>query len=262
MMRVRSVNPVRRDKPSLSVVFLACLALLVFLANDVIAMQPPHKIKQPQQELERVATPAPAASETKSEEKKGDEKSLLHDALDRGYRFSKRMQSEFGVFGGDYLGDEWYNTWDAGGRYFLHLNNTFAVGGEYMYSPIRADSSGDFGKNLTTKHGHTIDAQLLISNDAAFRSGKSVIECDLMLSVGGGSMKIGSKWYWMGVIGGGLKIYTPLPWFAVRFDVNSYLHPTPKPTGDAFNADLVINLGTSFLFPIKKAKDDTGQEQQ
>ncbi len=184
-------------------------------------------------------------------------KSEIRDKLyDRRYRFSKRHQSEISIFGGDYLGDEWLNNWDVGARYYFHLNNAFALGAEYMYNPIRADDSGVFGQSLKTEFAQTVTAQLMYSNDAAFRSStKSVLEADLILTVGGGAMEINRVWEWVAVIGGGIKVYTPVPWFAVRFDVNSYMHPTPKPTGDAFNADLVMNVGFSFLFPKRPVEE-------
>ncbi|MFA5812884.1 MAG: hypothetical protein WC956_11245, partial [bacterium] len=107
-----------------------------------------------------------------------------------------------------------------------------------------------------TNTTHTINAQVMISNDAAFRSGNSIIECDLFLTLGGGTMQINRSWKYLIEIGGGMKVYMPIPWLAVRFDVASYLHPTPKPTGNSFNADLAINAGVSFLLPVHKVSDD------
>jgi hypothetical protein len=247
--------------------WLTCLSCAMILIAGVL---PAHAItKRPPSYSTTTAAPEeiPAAPEAKAEAKAEakpeaeakteepapkDESRALHEALDRGYRFSKHLQSEFGIFGGDYLGDEWYNTWDVGARYYLHLNNSIALGAEYFYSPIRADSTGTFGQSLRTDSTHTATAAMMYSNDTAFRAGDSVVECDLFLTVGGGAMQINRQWQWTALIGGGLKIYTGAPWFAVRFDVNSYLHPTPKPGGDSFNADLAIQFGASFLFPTKK----------
>ena len=245
------------QRPSASLrsrTLLACLVGMTFLiagarTAEAITKRPPsYPAAEAPQEQETPATPDAKAEEAA----KPDTSHALHDALDREYRYSKRFQSEFGVFGGDYLGDEWYNTWDVGARYYLHLNNSIAVGAEYFYSPIRADASGDFGGSLTTDTTHTITAAMIYSNGAAFRAGSSVVECDLMLTVGGGTMQINRQWQWMAMIGGGLKVYTPAPWFAVRFDVNSYMHPTPKPGGNSFNADMVLHFGASFLFPTKE----------
>ena len=173
----------------------------------------------------------------------------LHEALDRRYRFSKHLQSEASLYGGDFLGDETHNSWDVGAKYYLHLNNTFAIGAAYAYTPIYTDFSSTFGKSLRTKKQHIIDGEMMIANDAAFRAGNSIVECDLFLTIGAGTMWINRHYEPLGVIGGGLKIYTGVPWFALRFDVNTYIHPTPNPTGDTINADMSINLGASFLFP-------------
>lgn len=185
----------------------------------------------------------------------------IHQNLDRRYRFSKKFQSELGFFGGNYIGDEWRNTWDAGARYFLHFNNSVALGASYYYSPIVADNSSGFARSLSTKNTHSIDAEVMLSNDCAFRVSKSIIECDLFLTLGGGTININDKWNMLFVVGGGLIIYTPLPYIAVRFDVNSLMHKTPKPTGDTFNSDLTMNVGISFLFPGKKIKNSERSTQ-
>jgi outer membrane beta-barrel protein len=183
-----------------------------------------------------------------------EEESLRH-AVAAENRISKRHQSEINIFGGDLLGDEWHNSWDVGAQYFFHINNTFAVGAGYMYSPIYTDNSSTFGLSLKTKNTHTIDGQVMISNDAAFRAGKSVIRCDFYLTLGGGTVWINEHYEPMGMIGGGLKVYTGWPWFAIRVDVNNYIHPTPNPTGDTINADIAFNAGVSFLFPARRAEE-------
>lgn len=191
------------------------------------------------------------------------EESLRH-AVDAENRFSKRHQSEINVFGGDFLGDEWHNSWDVGAQYFFHINNTFAVGASYMYSPIYTDDSSTFGRSLKTKTTHTIDGSVMISNDAAFRAGKSVIMCDFYLTIGSGTMWINEHYEPMGMIGGGLKIYTGWPWFAIRVDVNNYIHPTPNPMGDTINSDIAFNAGVSFLFParrVEEKKEETAKEE-
>jgi hypothetical protein len=175
----------------------------------------------------------------------------LHEALDRRYRFSKHLQSEINIFGGDYLGDETHNSWDAGAKYFLHLNNMFAVGASYTYTPIYTDSDSTFGRTLKSRRQHIIDAEMMIANDAAIRAGGSIIECDMFMTFGVGTMWINEHFEPVGVIGGGIKVYTPLPWIAVRFDVNTYLHPMPNPLGDTFNADMQVSGGVSFLFPTR-----------
>lgn len=197
--------------------------------------------------------PAVTAPSSVIEHRAEEEKAHLRSrVLDRQHRFSKRLQSELGIFGGDYLGDEWLNTWDAGAHYYLHLNNTFAVGASYAYSRIRANADSSFGANLRTKNMHLLDAEMQISNDCAFRAGKSIIECDLYFTLGGGAIWINRQWKPMGLLGGGMKIYFDPPWVALRLDVNTPMHPTPKPGGDVFTADVMFNAGVSFLFPVRK----------
>ena len=176
----------------------------------------------------------------------------------------RKYQSEFGIFGGDFLGDEWYNNWDVGARYYFNFSKTLGIGVEYQYNPIRADSSGDFGRSLTTDDSHTLFGGITVANTAAFTAGKSIIPCDFYLTLGGGSMQINKDWEWLAVVGGGLKVYMPVRWMAVRFDVNTYMHPTPKPGGDAFNADLAINAGVSFLIQpnMRKIKEEAMEEEK
>ncbi len=193
-------------------------------------------------------------TETETEFKETVEVDPLHKAVDHRYRASKHLQSELNLFGGDYLGDETHNSWMVGARYYLHLNNTFAVGASYIYTPIVADMSSAFGQSLRTKQQHIIDAELMISNDAAFRAGSSIIECDLYFTLGVGVFRVNRQNKPVGMIGGGMKIYTGLPWLAFRVDVNSYLHPTPNPGGDHFNADVAMMGGVSFLFPKRNPK--------
>ncbi len=178
----------------------------------------------------------------------------LDQAVERGARPSKKWQSEFNINGGDFLGDEWHNTWSVGAKYYLHINDTFAVGATYMYSPIITDWDSTFGRSLTTKQTHVIDGELMISNDAAFRSGKSIIEFDMYFTLGMGVFIINRKNEPVGMIGGGIKIYTPVPWLVPRIDVNTYIHPTPNLTGDVINADMGISGGVSFLFPVRKVE--------
>jgi hypothetical protein len=188
------------------------------------------------------------------------DKDELHQALDRRYRFQKRFQNELGFRGGAYLGNQTQTSWIAGGYYYFHLNNTFAVGGAYNYSPIEADSNSTFGQSLTNKNMHLMSAELMISNDAAFRAGKSIVECDLYFTLGAGSIWINRHYEPMGVIGGGMKIYTGWPWLVPRIDINTYIHPTPNNSGTTYDGDVATLIGLSFVFPEKKVEDIEPEE--
>lgn len=234
----------RAEKRRLKFVLVSLLCVLstVCLSLDALAMRAPRRAPAPVAE-ESTAAPEPAA---------GNPQSMGERIFDRGQLYSKKWVHELGVYGGDYLGDEWLNTWDAGARYYLHINRTFAVGANYTYSRIRAGSESAFGRSLTTKNQHIADAELLISNDCAFRAGKTIIDCDLFMTIGVGATRINEQWKWLALIGGGIRIYFPPPWVALRFDVNSPIHPTPKPGGDSINADVMFNLGVSFFFPTRR----------
>jgi len=190
-----------------------------------------------------------------AEEKVVDEE--LHGKVNKGYNVSKKWQSEINIFGGDYLGDETHNSYDAGIKYYLNFNKYLALGASYTYSPIYTDWDSTFGKSVVNRNQHLIDGEIMFTNPAAFRSGKSVIECDLFGYLGMGTIWINRHFEVMGLVGGGIKVYPGVKWFAIRFDVVNYIHPTPNPAGDTINADLAMNGGVSFMFPPAKMVEDT-----
>jgi len=228
-----------------AVCLIICLVLVS--PSTLFAMKAPKRAPANDDLEPREETKAPEV----------DDRTISEALLERSQRYSKKWQSEIGVFGGDYLGDEWLNTWDAGAHYYLHLNRTFAIGASYAYSRIRADADSSFGKSLTTKDQHIVDAELMISNECALRAGKSIIDCELFMTLGGGVTQINGQWKWLALIGGGMKVFFPPPWIALRFDVNSPIHPTPKPGGNSINADIMFNLGVSFFFPTRRVEPPT-----
>jgi hypothetical protein len=262
MMQNKRYRRVTRDRPTLLFACIACVAFLACFAGNAFAMQPLHKKAAQESATTAVEKQNSTPDQPKAEEKSEKPIPSLCEALEQRHPHHKNFQSEFSIFGGDYLGDEWLNTWNAGGKYYMHLSNMFAVGAEYFYSQIRANGNTTFGQSLKTNDSNTLDVQLMIANDTAFLSGRSIIDCDLFLTLGVGSMEINDIWEWTAIVGGGLKIYTGIPWFAVRFDVNSYLHPTPKPTGDSFNADITMTLGVSFLLPSRTLDADQSTVKQ
>lgn len=169
--------------------------------------------------------------------------------LDPHYRHRKRGQFEFAPYGGGYLGNTVGQTWVAGGRIYYHINNAIAIGANYGFSRLMTDRSSTFGRSLNTRNMHVTNAEVVISNDAAFRSGKTLIEMDFYLTFGPGAVLINRNWEPAGMIGGGVKIYPGISWLALRIDVNNYLHFTEQPGEDRFDCDVLFLGGVSFLFP-------------
>jgi hypothetical protein len=171
--------------------------------------------------------------------------------LDPHYRHHKKGQFELFPYIGSYLGASFGQTWIAGGRLGYHFNNTFSLNGGYAFSKLYLNKASGYGATLTSDNVHYVDGQLMISTDAAIRTGKSVLELDLFTSLGVGAVKANNMWEPMGIIGGGVKIYTGLPWLAGRIDVNAYLHPTKHETAEPIDVDVGFLGGLSFLFPTK-----------
>ncbi len=169
--------------------------------------------------------------------------------LDREYRHRKRHQVELVPFGGTYLGASIKKSWIIGFRGYFHLTDMFALGASYGYQWTAVDTLHASAPELQDRHTHFMNAELAISNDVAMRIGSSLIELDLYATLGAGAVQLDGHWDALGVIGGGLKAYTGVPWLAVRVDVNNYLHRVRKPSGDTVDMDVSFALGLSFLVP-------------
>ncbi len=231
--------------------FFALVFVFVFIVTSTtaFAMTPPKKKAVPAetQSSEEAITPSPPQGATETTDD-------LPDVLDHRERPSRNYIGEFDVFFGDYLGDETKNTWGTGGRALLHVNHLISFGAEYVYAPMSVDASSVFGTPNYNKNQHIVSGQVIFNNEAAIAFGRKSTPLDLYLTVGGGMMNINNQWKWLAVVGGGLKIYVGPEWFALKFDVNSYIHPIPKASGDSINGDMAIWLGTAFHFPNKKAE--------
>lgn len=172
--------------------------------------------------------------------------------LDPEYRHNKSGQFEISPYGGSYLGVTLGQTWIAGARGYYHLNSTYAFGINYGYSQAMPEKAGNFGQYMRDKNVHVFDVESTISNDVAIRIGKLQVETDFYLTLGAGTMNINDEWMPTGLIGGGVKFYTGVPWLAVRLDVNNYAHYTNLPGNDHFDFDVSFIGGVSLLFPHKK----------
>jgi hypothetical protein len=168
----------------------------------------------------------------------------LPPILDPACRHRKVLQVELSLFGGSYLGASLGKTFLAGGRSYLHVDRMFAVGASYGFTHLFV---GDrrFGASIEDPNVHLLSGELAISNDIAMRMGATLLEMDLYLTLGAGALRLNEEWGALGVLGGGVKFYTDLPWLAVRLDVNTYMHGTHG----AFDVDFTVVAGLSFLFP-------------
>ncbi len=153
------------------------------------------------------------------------------------------------TFASTYLGASVKKSWIVGTRLLFHLNNMFAVGGSYGYQWTSVNSLSSGGPPLTDRHTQLLDAELAISNDVAMRLGARLVEMDLYMTLGAGAVRLDGQWDFLGVIGGGVKFYTGLPWLAVRIDVNTLLHSVDHPAGAEVDADISFALGLCLLFP-------------
>lgn len=171
--------------------------------------------------------------------------------LDSHYRHKKKNQIEFNINGGALVGNSLGQTWIAGAKLTYWINNTIGIGANYAYSRLLTNSNSPFGSILTNNNMHVMNPQIVISQDAALRVGKSVMEMDFYMTLGAGMMRLNNRWEPMGEIGGGMKLYTGLPWLAWRIDIDNFIHNTSQPGKDSLDFDVTFTGGVSFLFPSK-----------
>ena len=195
---------------------------------------------------------APLLAKAEEAQKTADENVNIHaipPILDPHFRHRKTGQIELSPYGGSNLGASLSQTWIAGSRLYLHLNNTYAVGANYSFSKIGGAANRSMGGILEDDILHYLNLETMISNDVAMRVGNSLLEMDLYMTLGVGGIFINTEWQPMGLAGGGVKVYTGIPWLAVRVDVNNYIHPTQHKGSTAIDCDVTFTGGLSFLFP-------------
>jgi hypothetical protein len=201
-----------------------------------------------------------AASEVEGDDAEGEEKPEKKlKTVTFGHRFgpswdgrenySDNLIHEFSIIGGNYLGENWKNTYYIGGQYLFHLNDTFAFGAQYMYTPIVVDKDTPFYASLRTEDVHIATSLLQLNTPAAWRAGKGIYNMDFYFTLGVGAMQINRMWEPVGVIGGGARFYFPIPWIAFRLDINSYIHMTPLGGRSDLSSDVSMGGTVSFIFP-------------
>lgn len=169
--------------------------------------------------------------------------------LDPHYRHKKKNQVELNINGGAFVGNTLGQTWIAGAKLTYWINNTIGIGANYAYSRLLTNRASPFGSTLTDNNLHVMNPQVVLSQDAAIRVGKSTMELDFYMALGAGMMRLNGRWEPVGEIGGGAKFYTGLPWLAFRVDIDNFIHKTPQPGKDPLDFDVTFTGGVSFLFP-------------
>lgn len=181
------------------------------------------------------------------------EETGIPGVLDYSVRRATITRNEFYLYAGDYYGDSLENSWLVGGEYMFHFTRHFGLGADFAYS------KADFNENVfysqagfwTNDNVYIIDATGMINFPAAYRMGEKVIEADLYILLGGGTINLNSSYEPHGFIGGGMKIYLGKPWLAVRVDLKDTFHTTEKPASTEFDQDLLFTAGLSFQMPPK-----------
>lgn len=172
------------------------------------------------------------------------------EVLDYQTRHAKPAHNEFYVHIGDYYGDSLENSWMTGAEYMFHFTKLFGLGVDFGYAKADFSENRFYNGFFTNNNIYILDAVGQISFPAAYRVGKNVIETDLFVLLGGGTININSSYEPHGFIGGGMKIYTAKKWLAIRIDLKDTFHTTNKPGGDnEFDQDLIFTAGLSFLIP-------------
>jgi len=224
---------------------IVCSAMTSIAEDDVI--------------VEEMADAASTSEGSEDSDVQGDEPGRDVKVLSFGQRFgpswdgredySDNLLHEFSIIGGNFLGENWKNTYYIGSQYLFHLDDTFAFGAQYMYSPIVVDKDTPFYASLQTEDVHIATALCQLNTPAAFRAGKRIFNMDFYFTLGVGGMQINRQWEPVGIIGGGSRFYFPVPWLAFRLDINSYIHMTPLGNRSDLSADVSMGGTISFIFP-------------
>lgn len=217
-------------------------------ASEVVAAEEGFEYAPPAAESEHIAE-----EESVGEHGGGLQWSRFGPSWDHREDYSDKYVSEFVIVGGDYLGENWKNTYNVGAAYYFHFNDFLALGGQYLYSPIVVDKNTPYYQYLNTSDTHIAVGLVSLNTPAAWRAGSKIFNMDFYFTLGVGAMQINSRWEPTGVIGGGAKFYFPVPWIAFRLDINSYIHYTQlSATRKDLSGDVSMGGGISFLFPNRK----------
>ena len=189
----------------------------------------------------------PASGRAAEEPAGGKDQPSSAGILDAEQRYPKALQFSVDGFGGSYLGASVGSSGLVGSRLLFYITRMFGIGAMYGYAALA--SGHDMG-TVSNEAIHIVNGHVELSVDAAVRLTDSVVlEVDLYGIFGGGAMLIADNWEGNGLIGGGVRVFTGLPWLAVRIDVLNFLHRSQREDGNRFDTDVAFTLGLSFLLP-------------
>lgn len=150
------------------------------------------------------------------------------------------------------------------------IGQSFVATGRLTYYPIRqlgiaavySFSRGIGG--VSTADGdwvHAVHGQLELPLISALRVGRhKVLPMDLFGEAGAGAIHLAERWQPLGVIGGGVRLYTRVPWLAVRIDALTYLHDTRREVGaPLLDTEVAFTLGLTVLVPRRSAREGEGR---
>lgn len=169
--------------------------------------------------------------------------------LDFDRRGAAVTRFEIPLLGGEYFGDKMDHSFIVGSGLYVHLTDALSLGADFGYSRVNYDPKGEFGSAVTDNNLYLTGGTFKIALPGAYRSGKKIREVDFYTLIGGGAIRISNSFRGAGTIGGGMKIYTGAPWFSFITEVREYFFTVPTASGSAFETDMVLLLGPSFLIP-------------
>jgi len=147
-----------------------------------------------------------------------------------------------------YYGDVLETSVLYGSRFNYHLTQAWSLGSTVMYGDSIYDNASPVisGRNSNTHliyDGHfmySIPAALRISNDIP-------LEADMYTILGAGEEYIGGDRHITILVGGGLKMYTGIPWLAVRIGIRDYFYKLNVGGSNKTVDDLLMMIGVSIL---------------
>jgi len=180
----------------------------------------------------------------------------LPETIPAGLDFKTRKaiprKLELEPYVGEYLGNQLNNSFALGGRIAYRLNHSFSLGLDLLYSRLQYDPLSSFGQSVQSRNQVLSLFTGMFAIPVLQRTGKTISEVDLFTTFGLGDNYINKKHRFTGMLGGGMKIYTKIPWLALRFDVSTYMYSLPRLTDSKFADDWVFSVGPSFLIFPKK----------